>query len=72
MENLILELKRKAKGDLVTERDAYEELVDQFVSDKVDSGEISAEEDVESLKDELLQRWPEVEEYVRGSETEKP
>ncbi len=71
-ENLILELKRRAKRELVTTKDAYEELVDDLIAEKLEWGEIHEDEDTVGLREDLIGRWEDVLEYVEKSETEKP
>jgi len=72
IENLLLELKRRAKQELVTTPDAYEELVDDLLAEKTEWGEINEDDDTQTLREDLIARWPEIEEYVREGETEQP
>jgi hypothetical protein len=71
-ENLLLELKKRALAELITGQDAYEELIDDLLADKAEWGEFNDDDDNVTLRENLLQRWPEVEEYIRKNETEKP
>ena len=72
VKELLAELKKRARNNLVDSRSAYEDLVDEVINEKVEAGEIDPDEDTENLKDKLLGRWEEVEEFVRRSETTKP
>jgi len=71
-ENLLLELKRRALEELVTNEAAYEELVDELVAEKIEWGEIHENDDNIGLREDLIGRWPDVLEYIHSKETEKP
>lgn len=71
-ENLLHELKKRALAELVTDQAAYEELVDEMLADKTEWGEFNDNDDNVTLREDLVQRWPEVEEYLRSNETERP
>lgn len=72
IQEMLLELKRRAKENLITSYDAYSDLVDAVVNEGLEQGEFDANEDIESLKDKLLQYWSEVLEYVENRGTECP
>ncbi len=72
VENLLLELKRRAKNELVTTEDAYEELVDDLLAEKTAWGELSEDDDNMALREDLIGRWPDVLEYMRKEETQQP
>ncbi|KKR44673.1 MAG: hypothetical protein UX02_C0002G0176 [Candidatus Moranbacteria bacterium GW2011_GWC1_45_18] len=71
-ENLLLELKKKAKEELVTDEAAFEELVDDLLAEKIEWGELDDNEDNIALREDLVQRWEEVEEYMRRKEVSNP
>lgn len=71
-ENLLLELKRRAKQELVMTEDAYEELVDELLAEKIEWGELDEDEDVQGLREDLIGRWPDVLEYVEKSGKKRP
>jgi hypothetical protein len=72
IENLLRELKMRAKDELVTSEDAYEELVDDLIAEKTEWGELNEDDDTQGLREDLIGRWPEVKESVYRSETETP
>lgn len=72
VENLLRELKRRAKDELITTPDAYEELVDEILNEKIEWGEIEDSDDTPTMREDLIARWPDVEEYVEKSQTTKP
>lgn len=72
IENLLLELKKRAKAELVTGEDAYEELVDDLLAEKVEWGELNEDDDTQGLREDLIGRWEDVKEYIYHSETETP
>jgi len=71
-ESLLLELKKRAKAELVTTEDAYEELVEELIYEKLEWGEFSNHENYIGLRENLVARWPEVLEYVESQETKHP
>lgn len=72
VENFLLELKRRAKQELVTTGDAFEELVDDLIAEKIEWGELNEDDDTQGLREDLIGRWPDVLKYVRKEETEQP
>lgn len=72
IESLLLELKKRARAELVMTGDAYEELVDELIYEKLEWGELSDDENYISLRENLVARWPEVLEYVESQETKHP
>jgi len=72
IENLLLELKKRAMAELVTTEDAYEELVDDLIAEKIEWGEINENDDYNTLREDLIGRWPDVLEYVESKETRHP
>lgn len=72
IENLLLELKKRAKQELITSEDAYEELVDDLLAEKLEWGELNEDDDTQGLREDLIGRWQDVKEYIYKSETEKP
>jgi len=72
IENLLLELKRRSREELVTNEAAYEELVDELLAEKIEWGEVHENDDNIGMREDLIARWPEVSEYIYSTETEKP
>ncbi len=65
LEDLLAELKARAKAENVRTVDSYKDLVDELVEEKKSYGFFSDEEDLEQIKDDLEQRWPEVEWHLQ-------
>lgn len=72
IESLLLELKKRAKQELVISEDAYEELVDDLIAEKIEWGEINENDDYNTLREDLIGRWPDVLEYIGSQETKHP
>ncbi|HLM84199.1 MAG TPA: hypothetical protein VK254_03245 [Candidatus Bathyarchaeia archaeon] len=72
IENLLLELKKRARQELVTNEGAYEELVDELIAEKIEWGEINENDDYNIMREDLIGRWPDVLEYVESKETKHP
>jgi len=68
----IKEIKNIAKDEGIVSFDEYMGIVDGFINDKVDSGELNPSEDIESIKENLLMRWEEVEQYLARKTTKRP
>jgi hypothetical protein len=64
-ENILLELKRRALTELVQSEAAYEELVDDLISEKIEWGELQSDEDTIGIREDLVARWPDIQEYMR-------
>jgi hypothetical protein len=60
-EDLLNELKERTKNENVRNIDSYKDLVDELIEEKKNYGFFSEDEDLEQIKDDLEQRWPEVE-----------
>jgi len=71
-ENLLLELKKRARAELVTDEAAYEELVDDLIAEKIEWGEINEEDDYDTLRENLIGRWSDVLNYVEENGTKHP
>lgn len=71
-ESLLLELKRRSLAELVTTEDAFEELVDELIAEKIEWGEISEGDDYNTLREDLVGRWTDVLEYIESKETKHP
>lgn len=72
VENLLLELKKRAKNELVTDTDAFKTLVDDLLDEKIEWGEIERDEDTEMIREDLISRWPEVKEYLERKGEARP
>lgn len=55
------EIKEKGEAEAVTSQEAYDELCDEFINDKIDIGEIDRDDDTEGMIEKLKGRWPEYE-----------
>jgi len=61
LQDLLNELKERAKAENVRTIDSYKDLVDELIEEKKGYGFFSEDEDLEQMKDDLEQRWSEVE-----------
>jgi hypothetical protein len=71
-ENLLLELKKRSRMELVTSQAEYEELIDDIIAEKIEWGELEDGEDNTALREDLVRRWEDVEEYLRKNERANP
>lgn len=69
MESLLLELKKRARQEFILTPDAYEELVDELIYEKLEWGEFNDHEDYMALREDLVARWPDVLGYMESQET---
>lgn len=67
-ESLFQELVRLAKYEHVDLFEAYSELVDSLIQEKVSYGFFSEGEDLVQLRRDLELRWPEVELILKSQE----
>lgn len=51
----------RMQSDGIATKDAYDELVEELLEEKVELGELSADDDIEEFEDKLQARWPEAE-----------
>jgi hypothetical protein len=72
VENLLRELKKRARAELVQTQAAYEELIDDLIAEKIEWGEINEEDDYDTLREDLVGRWQDVLDYVEGKGTKTP
>lgn len=49
----------RMQADGIATKDAYDELVEELLEEKVEVGELSANDDIEEFEDKLQARWPE-------------
>lgn len=54
------ELKIRHELQPVTSREEYEAVIDEIIAEKVDFGEIHADEDTEGLKENLARRYSDI------------
>ncbi len=62
---LLSELKKKAKGELIQSDYEYIDLINALIEEKKSEGYFSEDEDLEQLKSDLELMWPEVERYLQ-------
>ncbi|MCX6766095.1 MAG: hypothetical protein NT136_04015 [Candidatus Moranbacteria bacterium] len=62
---LLKELKQRAKKELIQSDYEYLELIDGLIEEKKSQGYFSEDEDMEQLKSDLEIMWPEVEKYLQ-------
>lgn len=54
------ELKIRHELEPVRSREEYEAVIDEIIAEKVDFGEIHADEDTEGLKENLVRRYNDI------------
>lgn len=72
IENLLLELKKRALAELIMNEAAYEELVDDLIAEKIEWGELHDNGDIIGLREDLIGRWSDVLEYIQRKGTKNP
>ena len=58
------EIKKSAKNEPITNKEAWNSFVDQYVNEKVDIGELDPDQDIESIVENLQRRWPDYKESL--------
>lgn len=51
----------RMQADSIFTKEAYDDLVEELLEEKVELGELSADDDIEEFEDVLQARWPEAE-----------
>jgi hypothetical protein len=49
----------RMQSDGIATKDAYDDLIEELLEEKVELGELSADDDIEEYEDKLQARWPE-------------
>lgn len=62
---LLNELKKRAKENVIQSDYEYIDLVEELIEEKKSEGFFSEDEDLEQLQSDLKQMWPEVERYLQ-------
>ena len=55
------EIKERAEAAPVTDREAWDEMVDDYITEKLEVGELNTDEDTQGMIEQLKARWPEYE-----------
>ncbi|MCX6744160.1 MAG: hypothetical protein NTX82_01400 [Candidatus Parcubacteria bacterium] len=55
------EIKENAEAEPVTSKEAWNDMVEVYINDKIDSGELDKDEDYEAMIEELKSMWGEYE-----------
>jgi hypothetical protein len=64
LNNAYSELKQKAELEAVTNKEAWDSMVDNYVMEKVDIGELDPDQDLQQIKENLKAKWPIYEENL--------
>ncbi|MBD3359585.1 MAG: hypothetical protein GF365_02660 [Candidatus Buchananbacteria bacterium] len=64
LNNAYSELKQKAELEAITNKEAWNSMVDNYVVEKVDIGELDPDQDLEQIKLDLKAKWPIYEENL--------
>ena len=55
------EIKENAEAEPVTSKEAWNDMVEGYINDKIDAGELDKDEDYETMIEELKSMWTEYE-----------
>ena len=61
------EIKENAEAEPVTNKESWDDMVEQYINDKIESGELDKDEDYEGMIENLKNMWPEYEKNLRIS-----
>ncbi len=56
-DELASELKERARGEGISNREAYMGLIDNLIADKLTDGELDPDNSIESIKQDLSRTW---------------
>ena len=51
------EIKQQGEAQAITTKEAYDVLVEQYINEKIDLGEIDSDQDTEQIINSLQSRW---------------
>jgi len=57
LEQAYKEIKEQGQAQAITTKEAYDALVEDFINDKIDLGEIDSDQDTEQIINSLQSRW---------------
>lgn len=55
------EIKERGEAEAIISQEAFSELCDEYINDKIDVGEIDRDDDTEGMIEQLKGMWPEYE-----------
>lgn len=55
------QIKEMAEAEPVTSKEAWNDMVEVFINDKIEAGELDKDEDYEDMIEKLKNMWPEYE-----------
>jgi hypothetical protein len=55
------EIKENAEAEPVTTKETWDDMVEQYINDKIEAGELDKDEDYEGMIENLKNMWPEYE-----------
>lgn len=61
------EIKENAEAEPVTNKEAWNDMVEQYINDKIEAGELDKDEDYEGMIENLKNMWLEYEKNLRIS-----
>lgn len=61
LETIFRALIVRMQDEGIFEHEAYDDLVDEILEEKLDAGELTTDDDIASMADDLKMRWPEAE-----------
>ena len=61
LNNAYAEIKEIAETEGVTSQEAYNSIVENYLNNKLDTGELDIDQDTENMESQLKAMWPEYE-----------
>ncbi len=58
LKNAYIELRQKAELEAVNNKGAWDFMVDSYIIEKVNTGELDPDQDLEQIKLNLKAKWP--------------
>lgn len=64
LEQAFEEIKSRGEDQAVSTKEAYDELVEDYITEKLEVGELNVDEDTEGMIEDLKHLWPRYEENM--------
>ena len=71
VESLYEEVAERAREQGVASEDAWKELVEEILDERINWGEVDIDDDVTSMREALQEKWKQFEESVSGKPSEE-
>jgi len=57
LENAYAEIKQQAQAQPITEKQAFDDFVEEYINQKLNIGELDSDQDIEAITSALKNRW---------------